>query len=612
MLPSQPAIPECWRLLCRRWASVQPEERRVRRTIPGSLSSSVFSVASVLILAFLFSSGCGGSAQTAALPPSPDFSLTLSSSSISVPQGSNSSPVNIAVNPENGFTGSVQVSLAGLPAGVVSNPASPFNVTPGASMPVVLGAAPTAATGNFTVTAAATSGMLSQSVSFSLVVQSGNTTQVYANPALKGEAAAYKFLAYDQNRQFLYLSAPAQIDIFDLQAAAFKTAGLTLYCPSYKSPGPCPDDDVRGLALTPDGSQLIAADFGSQNVYLFDPDSPNTPATAASLAATGYGPTRVAGTSAQTIFVALSAEATASGICSTCLSQLDLTANPPTVQTPPQSAVANLTGAPLLQADAAGDRVFISFVTPPGGPLGIWGATVNNFQMSGTTEATSDLAVAADGTFLATVVNGSFEIRSVNSALQMALVNTFAVPGLAQVPNRVSAPGIALHPSGALVYQPFLTGPPSTAGIQGGVDIMDAHTGQLRLRVFLPEPLTMLSTDIDGLHGQFLAVDENGQRIFALTMSGLTVVQLASVPLGIGTVSPASGPAAGGTTLTVRGSGFQTGTTATIGGTPATATFKDMNTLTVLAPPLPPGPQQLVLTNPDGETAALAAAFTAN
>ena len=566
----------------------------------------VLFVISVLILAFLFSSGCGGSAQTAAPPPSSaDFSLTLSSSSISVPQGSTSSPVNIAANPENGFTGSVQVSHAGLPAGVVSNPASPFNVTLGASMPVVLGAAPTAATGNFTVTAAATSGMLSHSVSFPLVVQSslGYTAQVYAT-ALKGEAAQYKFLAYDQKRQFLYLSAAAQIDIFDLQAAAFKTTGLTLYCP--------PNDDVRGVALTPDGSQLIAADFGSQNVYLFDPDSPSTPATAASLAATGYGPTRVAATSTQTIFVALSAEATASGICSTCLSQLDLTVNPPTVQTAPETAVANLTGAPLLQADAAGDRVFISFVTPPGGPLGIWGATANNFQMSNATEATSDSAVAADGTILATVANGSIEIRSVDSALQIALVNTFAVPGLAQVPNRVSAPGIALHPTGALVYQPFLTGPRSTASTQGGVDIMDAHTGQLRLRIVLPEPLTMLSTDIDGLHGQFLTVDENGQRIFALTTSALTVVQLASVPLGIGTVSPANGPAAGGTTLTIRGSGFQTGTTATIGGTKAAATFKDMNTLTVVTPPLAPGSQQLVLTNPDGETAALAAAFTAN
>jgi hypothetical protein len=81
-------------------------------------------------------------------------------------------------------------------------------------------------------------------------------------------------------------------------------------------------------------------------------------------------------------------------------------------------------------------------------------------------------------------------------------------------------------------------GPPPAAppvtGIQGGIDLIDAHTGQLRLRIFLPEPLAMLATDSDGLHGSFLAIDENGQRIFALTSSGLTAVQLTSVPLGDG------------------------------------------------------------------------------
>jgi hypothetical protein len=37
-----------------------------------------------------------------------------------------------------------------------------------------------------------------------------------------------------------------------------------------------------------------------------------------------------------------------------------------------------------------------------------------------------------------------------------------------------------------------------------------------------------------------------------------------------------------------------------------------MITLTFVAPSLAPGPQQLVLTNPDGETTALDVAFIAN
>jgi hypothetical protein len=172
-----------------------------------------------------------------------------------------------------------------------------------------------------------------------------------------------------------------------------------------------------------------------------------------------------------------------------------------------------------------------------------------------------------------------------------------------------------MHPSGALIYEPFLDGPapasPPATGIHGGIDIRDAHNGQLRLRIYLPEAFAMLNTDIDGLHGGFLTTDENGQRLFAITTSGLSVIQLANVPLGIGTLSPASGPASGSTSITLRGSGFQTGTKVTIGGKPASVAFKDMNTLTVTAPALTAGAHRLVISNPDGETVSLDAAFLA-
>ena len=121
----------------------------------------------------------------------------------------------------------------------------------------------------------------------------------------------------------------------------------------------------------------------------------------------------------------------------------------------------------------------------------------------------------------------------------------------------------------------------------------------------------MLNTDVDGMHGGFLITDENGQRLFALTTSGLSIVQLANVPLGIGTLSPSSGSASGGTVVTLRGSGFVSGITATLGGKSATLSLTDMNTLILTTPAVPTGPQQLVLTNPDGESVSLDAAFQA-
>jgi hypothetical protein len=211
----------------------------------------------------------------------------------------------------------------------------------------------------------------------------------------------------------------------------------------------------------------------------------------------------------------------------------------------------------------------------------------------------------------ATRSGNATEIRGVDLAL--AALDCSAE--FETIPNRVAVPGAALHPSGALIYEPFLDGAPPAAppatGIHGGIDIRDAHSGRLRMRVYLPEPFAMLSTDVDGLHGTFLTVDENGQRLLALTTSGVTVLQLASVPLGIGTLAPAAASSAGGTSVTIRGSGFQAGTKATLGGKALAIAFKDKNTLTFAVPALPAGGQQVVLTNPDGESVSLDAAFLA-
>ncbi|HXC46976.1 MAG TPA: IPT/TIG domain-containing protein [Candidatus Sulfotelmatobacter sp.] len=274
--------------------------------------------------------------------------------------------------------------------------------------------------------------------------------------------------------------------------------------------------------------------------------------------------------------------------------------------------MTSITGAPLLQADHNGDAVYLAFGSAPGGPVASWSASApNSFTVSTAKDFSTDLTAALDGTMFAIRSNEATEIRS--SDLTLAALPTSAE--LETIPNRVSVPGVALHPSGALLYDPFLDGAPPAAppatGIHGGVDIRDAHSGRLRMRVYLPEPFAMLSTDVDGLHGTFLAVDENGQRLFALTTSGLTILQLSSVPLGIGTITPAAGPSAGGTSVTIRGSGFQSGTKATLGGTALTVTFQDKNTLTFTTPALSSGAQQLALTNPDGESVSLDAAFVA-
>ena len=452
-------------------------------------------------------------------------------------------------------------------------------------------------------------------VDISLTTPSGNTTlaksfqylagrQTYANPSL------YKFILYDQGRQHLYLSATDHVDVFDLSALVFRS-------PLAPPPnGPPPDAGLRGMALTPDNTQLIVADFGAQNVYLINPDGgANNGSNVFVGGVAGYlnsGPSRVAATSAQSVFVGLSGEGGTLNACNNCLGQMNLTAFPPTFEPAPQPQVTSITGAPLLQADHNGDAVYLAFGSAPGGPVAAWSASApNSFTVSTAKVFSTDLSAASDGTMFAIRSNGTAEIRGADLTLK-------ALPSSAEleaIPNRTAVPGAALHPSGALLYEPFLDGPPPSAppatGIRGGIDIRDAHSGRLRLRVYLPEPFAMLATDVDGLHGTFLAVDENGQRLFALTTSGLSVLQLSSVPLGIGSITPVAGSSAGGTSVTMRGSGFQSGTKATIGGKASPVTFKDKNTLTFTTPSLLPGAQQIVLTNPDGESVLLDAAFVA-
>ena len=79
--------------------------------------------------------------------PCADFSVGFSPSSVSVLQGATSPAINITVNGLNGFTGTVQITLSAFPAGVTSNPASPFAVAAGATVPILIGAAANAATG---------------------------------------------------------------------------------------------------------------------------------------------------------------------------------------------------------------------------------------------------------------------------------------------------------------------------------------------------------------------------------------------------------------------------------------------------------------------------------
>jgi len=165
--------------------------------------------------------------------------------------------------------------------------------------------------------------------------------------------------------------------------------------------------------------------------------------------------------------------------------------------------------------------------------------------------------------------------------------------------------GIKLNDAGSLAYVGVFFNIPivNSTFSQDYVDIYDVQHHELRERVFLAEKFLPQEAAQNAL-----AIDPTGQNIFMLTTSGLTIVTLDSVPLSIGSVTPNSG--AGGTAITIRGSGFTQQTTATCNGIAVTITFVDADTLDLGLPAsLASGPVSITLANPDGSTYNLDVAF---
>lgn len=101
--------------------------------------------------------------------------------------------------------------------------------------------------------------------------------------------------------------------------------------------------------------------------------------------------------------------------------------------------------------------------------------------------------------------------------------------------------------------------------------------------------------------------------------SGNDNIYLANVAIMAGSATPAptltsinpiSGPAAGGTEITLTGSNFVTGAMVTIDTIRVNSTFDNARNLRVVTPPHAPGTVDITVTNPDGQVARLRNSFT--
>src|SRR5437016_2830374 len=182
-------------------------------------------------LAIVLCAGCGGGSSEVVPPPppSPDFALTVSPPSATISQGTTSSGIQVSVQALNGFSGDVQVILSGMPAGVTANPASPFTLTSGASVVLLIGASGSAATGSSSISVQGASGSLSHSKSIGLTVQSGIAAALSRTSYARSDAQSalddpagephHRHMVYDSANHHLFVanSARNRVEVFSTQ-----------------------------------------------------------------------------------------------------------------------------------------------------------------------------------------------------------------------------------------------------------------------------------------------------------------------------------------------------------------------------------------------------------
>lgn len=105
--------------------------------------------------------GCGGGKA--------DFSLAVSPAGVAATVGGTPPQFTVTASGRNGFTGTISVTISGLPAGVTASPAK-FPLTAGAVQQVRLILAATAAPGTTVFTVTGTSGVLQHTATASLMV----------------------------------------------------------------------------------------------------------------------------------------------------------------------------------------------------------------------------------------------------------------------------------------------------------------------------------------------------------------------------------------------------------------------------------------------------------
>ncbi len=195
-----------------------------------------------------------GVALTVQAPVNPDFSLSVTPSSLNLPPGGQGT-FQISMQPSGGFSGDVEVQITGLPAGTTMSPTGPFALGSTATQTVTVAAALNTSGGSYSLSVAATSGTLSHAASEGLTI--GNFP---AQPSRAGFVRTDDTpggVVYDQAHQRVYVTNPV--------AGTVDVISSVTYQILRRIPVPSP----AGIDISPDNSTVFVG-TETQAVYALD------------------------------------------------------------------------------------------------------------------------------------------------------------------------------------------------------------------------------------------------------------------------------------------------------------------------------------------------------
>jgi hypothetical protein len=396
------------------------------------------------------------------------------------------------------------------------------------------------------------------------------------------------FLLYDSGRQKLYAAHKDQVEVIDPIAQQVLN-------PIVPVSGKLPNSQFAGLSLSPDGNRLYIADAGANLVHELDLTHPGS--------GTSINPTNAVG-STTTLSPARVFETSTGELVGSDVGGNMFTLN-------------DTTGAGAWLLDSFGNRIngnpwnstnkgeYIFIASAGNGlissNLSLWNASTSELLPSrNETQWIEEASANEDGTVIA--AGGSTPgIQDSNAEIADFDLNSMGfIMQHFDVAMPTGTPSFFLHPSGALLYKA------GTTAVGGSVEVDDVHQWQAAATIAFPEPFV---TSYSPFTDHMLATDETGRYLFGVTNSGITMMALQTLPLSVGNVQPGFGPPAGSQTVTVRGSGFESGVVVSFGGLTAATTFVDESTLTAVVPALSPGWQDITVTNVSGDSYTAQGAF---